>query len=240
MGVPAGQMYEEGSLEEFVERTGPSMEASPEYLIGIGDRLDVVFLYHTNLSQREVLVRDDGRISLPYVGDQMAMGYTPAELDSILTGRYSEILKQPNIAVMLNLPAEKQVYVVGYVQRPGGYEIKRPISMMQALALAGGIKSGGKPQNTVLIRRDRDEVLGIEIDVKAIMKGESVGSDVLLKNFDIVYVPKSRLKSVEEFSESVSKIIALPLGTTLQGWQIVNSIEQYQYFRLRNDEDVVK
>ena len=91
--------------------------------------------------------------------------------------------------------------------------------------------------NTVLIRRaSATEVVGIEIDVKAIMNGEAVHHDLLLKNYDIVFVPQSRLNSVAEFSETLAKIIDLPVGTTLQGWQIANSIEQYRFFRDRNDE----
>jgi polysaccharide export outer membrane protein len=236
MTVPSGAMYDRGALEEFVRETGPPLGATREYRIGIGDRLDVVFLYHSNLTTRHLLVRDDGRISLPHVGDQMAMGFTPMELDSVLTERFSEILRQPNLSVIVNEPAEKLVYVLGKVKKPGGYPFERPVSLLSALALAGGVDSGGKTENTVLIRRTTaTEVVGIEIDVKAIMKGNAVHNDLLLKNYDIVYVPQSRLSSVEDFAQSVSKIIELPLGTTLTGWQVVNTIEQYKYFQKRNE-----
>jgi len=235
MTVPSGEMYERGDLAEFINETGPPAGATPEYRIGIGDRLDIVFLYHANLTTRSLLVRDDGRISLPYVGDEMAMGFTPMELDSVLSGRFSEILKQPNLSVILTSPADKQVYVLGQVLRPGGYEFERPVSLLQALALAGGVRPEGNVGNTVLIRRTTaTEVVGIEIDVKAIMDGRAVHNDLLLKNFDIVYVPQSRLHTVEQFAESLAKIINLPLGTTLQGWQVANSIEQYKFFKDRN------
>jgi polysaccharide export outer membrane protein len=239
MTVPASAMYERAELPEFVNETGPPVGPTPEYRIGIGDRLDVIFLYHSNLTSREILVRDDGRISLPYIGDQAALGYTPMELDSLLTDRFAEILKQPNISVIVRQPAQKQVYVLGLVQRPGGYPFEKPVSLLSALALAGGVKDGGKPSNTVLIRRSTaTEVVGIEIDVKAIMDGSAIYNDLLLKNYDIVYVPQSRLKSVEEFASSLSTILALPLRSTLEGWQIANTIEQYRFFRERNrDED---
>jgi polysaccharide export outer membrane protein len=237
MTVPSGAMYERGALEEFVNQTGPPIGPTPNYRIGIGDKLDVVFLYHTNLSSREILVRDDGRISLPYVGDQEALGYTPMELDSILTIRFSEILKQPNISVILNAPAPKQVYVLGFVERPGGYDFQRPLSLLSALARAGGVKKGGKATNTVLIRRAKaTEVVGIEIDVEAIMNGSAIHNDLLLKNYDIVYVPQSRLSSTAEFAETLGKIINVPVGTVLDGWQLANSIEQYKFFRDRNSE----
>jgi polysaccharide export outer membrane protein len=231
MAIDAG-MYERGQIDEFVTETGPPAGAVPEYRIGIGDRLNVVFLFHKDLSQRLLLVRDDGRISMPYVGDQMAMGYTPMELDSILTVRFSEILREPNLSVIVDEPAKRQVYVLGMVKKPGGYEILRPISLVQSIALAGGVKEGGKPENTIVIRREEpNEIVGIEIDVKSIMKGESVQHDVLLKNFDIVYVPQSRLSSTAEFARSVKTILDLPIGTTLQGWQIANIIENYRFLK---------
>lgn len=238
MTVPSSAMYERGALEEFVARTGPPAGPIPHYRIGIGDRLDVVFLYHSNLTSRELLVRDDGRISLPYVGDQAAVGFTPMELDSILTGRFSEILKDPNLSVIVALPAEKQVYLLGHVNRPGGYPFQRPVSLLQAIALAGGVRRGGKLSNTVLIRRTTaSEVVGIEIDVDAIMNGDAIHDDVLLRNYDIVYVPQSGLSSAAEFAETVRKIIDLPVGTVLDGWQIANSVEQYRFFRDRNASD---
>jgi polysaccharide export outer membrane protein len=225
-------MYGSSELEEFVNRTGPPVGAAPEYRVGIGDKLDVIFLYHSNLSTRDLLVRSDGRISLPYVGDQVAMGYTPMELDSILTDRFSEILKEPNLSVILNEPAEQKVYVLGNVKAPGDYPCDRPVSILQAVALAGGFSGGAKPQNTILIRRESlTKIVGIEIDVKAIMKGEAVQSDILLKNYDIVFVPQSRLNTVADFARQVSDIVNLPLKTTLDGWQIANQKASYEFWR---------
>jgi polysaccharide export outer membrane protein len=231
-------MYDSDDLKEFVDQTGPPLGPTPEYRIGIGDRLDVVFLYHSNLTTRQLLVRSDGRISLPYVGDQVAMGYTPMELDSMLTEKFSDILKEPNLAVIVDEPAEQTVYVLGNVKSPGGYPYDRPVSLVQAVALAGGFSEGAKPQNTVLIRRvSPTRIVGIEINVNAVMKGQAVQSDILLKNYDILFVPRSRLNSLAEFARQVRDIVDLPLSVTLDGWQIANQKASYEFWRDNRNTD---
>src|SRR5690349_7990372 len=135
--------YQADSLQQFVADTGkqkPFLE--PEYVIGVGDQLEVVFPYHTNLTEREIVVRRDGRISLPYVGDQMAAGITPADLDSLLTVKYSEILRDPNLSVIVEKPAPQRVYVLGEVNTPGRFDFDDQMTMVQSVAAAGGFKKG--------------------------------------------------------------------------------------------------
>lgn len=238
MSAPSTQTYGSSQLEEFVNETGPPIGPTPEYRIAIGDRLDVVFLYHSNLTTRDLLVRSDGRISLPYVGDQVAMGYTPMQLDTLLTEKFSEILKDPNLSVIVSKPVEQTVYVLGNVKGPGGYPADRPISILQAIAKAGGFQEGAKPQNTILIRRvSLTKIVGVEINVKAIMDGKAVQSDILLKNYDIVFVPQTRLKSVADFVVQVRDIVSLPLEATLQGWQIATMQANYEFYRNRNNSN---
>ncbi len=79
-----GELYEQDQLGQFVEDTDP-LESEEDYVIGIGDRLDVVFFVHKELTTIDLLVRSDGRITLPYVGDVDAAGVTPMQLDSTLT-----------------------------------------------------------------------------------------------------------------------------------------------------------
>ena len=130
--------YDKGSLQEFVAETQAPLPPliDNEYVIGVGDELQVVFPYHTNLTERDLIVRRDGRISLPYVGDQMAAGITPMDLDSLLTVRFSEILREPNLSVIVSTPALQKVYVLGYVRTPGKVEFDDELSMLQAVSEA--------------------------------------------------------------------------------------------------------
>ena len=232
-GLPADsgaahEMYPRSDLEDFAKETAEPPTGSEEYRIGVGDVLDIVFVYHNNLSTRGIPVRHDGRISVPYVGDAMAAGLTPMELDSVLTSRFSEILRNPTLSVIVKAEAERVVYVLGEVHRPGGYPYKDRITLVQAIAAAGGTLESAKVANTVLIRREgMDKIVGIEVDVKSILGGESIQNDLLLRKYDIVYVPKAAIYTVAEFARQVDSI----MRPFLTGWQIRTLEANYEYFR---------
>lgn len=233
MEPPAvSKFYEPEQLGGFL---GESAEKqSNDYIIAVGDELDVVFLYHSDLTTRELIVRSDGRISLPYVGDVMAAGYRPMQLDSVLTSHFSEILRDPNLSVIVRSSVEKMVYVLGEVQTPGGYPFETSVSLLQSIALANGLKSSGKADHTVVIRREGvTRIIGVEVDVNAITRGEALHQDFMLRNNDIVYIPKKRLHSVRDFMEAINLIISPPIQTYLRGWEIANIDAVYEFYRKR-------
>jgi polysaccharide export outer membrane protein len=232
-GIPS-EMYEPQDLQSFVEESAAPSPGAEEYVIGVGDQLDVVFVYHQNLNTRDVPVRRDGRVSLPYVGDIMAAGLTPMTLDSLLTASFGEILRDPSLSVIIRKEAERLVYVLGEVDNPGGYPFTDQISLVQAVAAARGFKKSAKPAHTVVIRREGlDRIIGIEIDVKSIINGSAIENDILLRNYDIVYVPKSPIYTVGDFAREVNQIIGVPLNIILTGWQIRTLQANYEFFRAR-------
>lgn len=226
--------YDTEALAEFVTDTaGPTAPLlEPEYIIGVSDVLEVVFLYHTNLNTHGLKVRRDGRISLPYVGDHMAAGITPMELDSLLTVRFSEVLRDPNLSVIVREPALQKVYVLGQVRVPGRYEFDDELTMVQAVALAGGVEAAGMAQHAVLIRRRGvSQIVGVEVDLRSVMNGSAMGNDVRLRNYDIVYIPKHPIYGAADFAQEISRIITVPLDAVFKGWQIANLKENYQFYR---------
>ncbi len=226
--------YNADAVGEFVSDTSASapLVFEPEYVIGVNDVLEVVFLYHSNLTTRNLVVRRDGRISLPYVGDQLAAGITPMVLDSLLTVRFSEVLRDPNLSVIVNQPALQKVYVLGEVGHPGRYEFNDDLSMIGAVALAGGVKTSGMANHAVLIRRRGvSEIVGVEVDLRAAMNGSQMSNDLRLRNYDIVMVPKHPIYSAADFMQAVGTIISVPLDAVFKGWQIANLKENYQFYR---------
>ena len=210
----------------------PRRVIEPEYMIGVGDQLDVVFLFHSNLSTRDLVVRRDGKISLPYLGDQMAAGLTPMMLDSVLTGGFEEILRQPNISVIVRKSAGQKVYVLGEVKNPGGYEFPEEMSLVSSIATAGGLLKSADAEHAILIRRDGlQKIVGIEINVAGILAAAEIQNDLRLRNYDIVYVPKRPLYSAAEFVELVTEIILGPLDVVFRGWQIATLSANYEFFR---------
>jgi polysaccharide export outer membrane protein len=226
--------YDRDSVQQFVADTGTSTHAvlEPEYVIGVGDHLEVVFLYHSNLTTRDLVVRRDGRISLPYVGDHMAAGVTPMVLDSLLTSRFGEILRDPNLSVIVTEPAPQKVYVLGEVKTPGRIDFDDELTMVQAVAAAGGFLSGALPNHAVLIRRQGvSKIVGVEVDLQAVTAGAVLANDLRLRNYDIVFVPRHPIYSAAEFMQAVGDIINVPLDIVFKGWQIANLSASYEYFR---------
>ncbi len=226
--------YDAESVPQFVadtaKPTAPAVE--PEYVIGVNDVLEVVFLYHNNLTTRSLIVRRDGRISMPYVGDQMAAGVTPMVLDSVLTVRFSEVLRDPNLSVIVSEPAPQKVYVLGEVHTPGRFEFGDEMTMLQALATAGGVKPGGMTNHAVLIRRQGvAQIVGVEVDLRAAANGSKLTNDLRLRNYDIVLIPKHPIYSAAEFMQVIGDIINVPLDAVFKGWQIANLKENYQFYR---------
>jgi len=225
--------YDRDSLQTFVKETSkvtPFLEN--DYVIGVGDEIEVVFPYHTNLTERDIIVRRDGRISLPYVGDQMAAGITPMDLDSLLTVKYAEILREPNLSVIISQPAPQRVYVLGQVNTPGRFEFDDQMTMLGAVAAAAGFKKGAMSQHAVLIRRQSvSKIVGVEVDLKAVTQGAVLANDIPLRNYDIVFIPQHPIFTAADFMEAVGMIINTPLDAVFKGWQIANLSATYEYFK---------
>jgi polysaccharide export outer membrane protein len=227
--------YDPDSVQQFAGETSaaPYAAIEPEYVIGVGDLLEVVFLYHSNLTTRDLAVRRDGRISLPYVGDQMAAGVTPMVLDSVLTTRFAEILRDPNLSVIVKHSAPRKVYVLGQVKVPGRVEFDDELTMVQAVAAAGGFVPGALSNHAVLIRRQGvSKIVGVEVDLEAVTAGAVLSNDLRLCNYDIVFIPQHPIYSAADFMQAVDGIISVPLDAVFTGWQIANLSASYEYFRV--------
>lgn len=230
-----GRFYDSGEVQSFLEQTAPP-GVDAQYIVNVGDRLDVVFFIHKELTTVGLLVRSDGRITLPYVGDVSAAGYTPMQLDSALTERFSEVLRDPNLSVIVRDPAEKFVYVLGQVKLPGEFRFSSKISVVQAIARAQGFARGAKTSHVVVIRRDGPErIVGVEIDVASITHGKVFANDIWLRNYDIVFVPKTRLQSASEFIEILYDILFPPTDLMLRGWTAQVMWQQLEYLRAQDN-----
>lgn len=226
--------YQREELPAFVADTSTPAHAvlEPEYVIGVGDKLDILFLFQTNLSTRELVVRRDGRISLPYVGDQMAAGITPMTLDSLLTVKFSEILREPNLSVIVTVPAPQKIFVLGEVRLPGAFKIDEEVTALQSIALAGGFVSGAQKNHVVLIRREGvNRIVGTELDLASVVAGAQMGNDIRLRNYDIIFVPQHPIYSAADFMNQVYDIVNTPLDLVFKGWQIANLSASYEFFQ---------
>ena len=170
-----------------------------EYLIQVGDSLDIKFFYNAELNET-VTVRPDGRISLQLVHDVLAAGRTPAELTAALVEAYEPDLQRPEIAVIVRTFSSFKVYVDGEVVRPGMIPLVGPMTVLQALSAAGGAKETARLREVIIIRRgpyNRPNAFKIDVEIAA--KGTDLTQDILLASSDIVYVPRSSIANVNKW-----------------------------------------
>jgi protein involved in polysaccharide export with SLBB domain len=187
--------------------------ATQPYVIEPGDNLDVRFFYNPELNE-EVLVRPDGDISLPLVGQVKAAGRTPSQLEESLREGYSRELRQTAITVIVKGFAGQRVYVDGEVGQPQMVALEGGLTTIQAIASAGGFKNSARKGEVLVIRRnDGAPPVVIPVNLEAALDGSDTTQDVALLPYDIVYVPKSPVAQVNNWLEMyIKNNIPIPFG----------------------------
>lgn len=165
-----------------------TMKEPPEepYRIGSEDVLDVSVWHDPDLS-KVVPVRPDGFISLPMVGEVRAEGKTPVELEQEITGKLKEYVQQPKVTVIVHEVNATRVFVTGEVAHPGAFPIRGRMTVLQALALAGGFTDFANQGSIVVIRRNGK---GLPVDYADLVTDEDKDRlNVWLAPGDTVVVP---------------------------------------------------
>jgi protein involved in polysaccharide export with SLBB domain len=189
---------------------GPIAEA---YLIQIGDQLDIKFFYNPTLNE-QVTVRPDGRISLQLIQEVTVVGLTAAALTAELIERYSVDLRQPQVTVIVRGFGAQRVFVDGEVGRPGMVPILGPVTVLQAIAQAGGLKNTARESEIIVIRRNEANApVARQINLKKALNGSDARQDISLAPFDIVFVPRSRMSNVNVWMDHyIRQNIPIPFG----------------------------
>jgi polysaccharide export outer membrane protein len=129
-----------------------AMAGADDYRISPGDTLEVAVWGYEDLS-RTVIVRPDGNISLPVVGELRAQGATPDALAQMITTSLSRWVKNPRVSVIVKSFAQHQVFVLGAVGRPGAYPLQPGLTVAEAIALAEGFSPNADRDRITVIRR---------------------------------------------------------------------------------------
>ncbi len=164
----------------------PAEAAEAPYRIGPEDVLDVAVWRDADLS-RTVPVRPDGFISLPLVGDVKAEGKTPQELAAELGERLGALVQAPRVTVVVREVNSARIYVTGEVTRPGTYPLRGRMSLVQAIALAGGFSDFADREGIRIIRQGEAEAIPVRYSD---LVGDDAGKRLLLlRPGDTVVVP---------------------------------------------------
>jgi polysaccharide export outer membrane protein len=158
-----------------------------EYRIGREDVLEVVVWREPELT-RVVPVRPDGKISIPLAGEVEAAGRTPAELQAGITKALGPYVQDAAVAVLVREINAARVYVLGEVTRPGGFPLRGPMTVVQAIAVAGGRSEFASDEVLWLRQATGGKTERVSLSFDELVKGEAVGA-LWLKPGDVLYVP---------------------------------------------------
>jgi len=166
----------------------PAPPGDPAYLIGPEDTLDIS-VWKEEALKSTTLVRPDGGISFPLAGDLVAAGKTAAQVRDELVRRLSRFLPEPEVTVAVARVASYRIYVIGRVNKPGDIAVGRPLDVLQALAMAGGMTPFANEDGVRIIRRVDGRQVSIAFDYSRLRKGGDLSQNITLKSGDVLFVP---------------------------------------------------
>lgn len=159
-----------------------------DYLIGPDDVLAVNVWKQPEIS-RTVPVRLDGKISLPLIGDIKASGRTAVQLQSDIKEQLRKYLSSPEAAVIVQEPKSHKFNIVGEVTRPGSYIMTNRMTVLDAIAMAGGFRDFAKKTKIYVLRTNRDGSLArLPFNYKKLVAGD-ISEKVVLESRDTIIVP---------------------------------------------------
>jgi polysaccharide biosynthesis/export protein len=195
-------LAQESAPSESQDKTSPQTSPSSQnaevsgtkphdaqFVIGNDDMLAVNVWKEPDIS-RSVPVRSDGRISLPLVGEVQAAGKTPLNLEQDIAERLKNYIAEPEVTVMVQQINSQKFNVLGQVNRPGSYVLTNSITVLDAIALAGGFRDFAKQKSIYVLRQNADGSEGrIPFNYKEVVKGQNPAQNVKLQPRDTIVIP---------------------------------------------------
>jgi polysaccharide biosynthesis/export protein len=193
---------------------------TPEHTLSAGDQFEIRFPFAPEFNDR-LTVGMDGTVAPKLIGSIGVGGATIEEAAARLKQRYAGKLKSPELSITMRRYAPEMVYVDGWVGKPGLIRSDIPLTVTRALAQAGGVKTGAKTGDVLIMRHDADGAVhtySVAVPVGGYggvgLDGGGGPDDPLLKSFDVVYVPQTPIAAISDFAKQY--YTNLPFSATFQ------------------------
>ena len=159
------------------------------YIIGAEDVISVYVWKEPDMS-KTVPVRPDGMISLPLVGEIKAAGYTPVQLQDVLAASMKKIISDPQVTVVVEKISSLSFNIVGEVGHPGYFPLTRRMTVLDAIAMAGGFKDFAKTKKIYVLRTAANGTQErLPFNYKDVIKGKNPQQNIELQPRDTIVVP---------------------------------------------------
>jgi protein involved in polysaccharide export with SLBB domain/beta-lactamase regulating signal transducer with metallopeptidase domain len=167
----------------------PAVAASQgDYILGPEDELEIVVWRQPELTRRAV-IRPDGKIGMPLLGDVPAAGLTPTQLNDYLQVELKRWVSEPRVTVIVTAVRSPQVTIQGAIANPGAYLLSGPLTVAQLIGRAGGLLEFAKRDQIAVIRQEATGATRYLFNYTAFYTGSDLKQDLVLKAGDIVVVP---------------------------------------------------
>ena len=202
------------------------------YVVTEGDVLEISVWQVENLNKK-VVVRPDGKISFPLIGDVEARGRSIDELAADVTEKLKLYIKIPKVSIIVTSFGGKKIIILGEISGPGIIRFTAPIRIMEALALAGSYRESAGLKSVLVIRGDVERNADvIVVNALDILKG-NLRENIYIEKGDIIFVPRSFVGNVAYFVRQISPL----LGAATQQYSIKKTYYQFKNKDYRTDTD---
>jgi len=169
----------------------PAAAAAPsadEYVIGPDDVLSISFWREKDLSA-DVTVRPDGKVTVPLLNDVMASGRTPEQLRDAIQQMARAYLEDPTPTVVVKEIKSRRVFITGQVEKPGPYSLNDRLTVLQLIAVAGGLKEFADGKSITVMRSVNGRVVALPFNYRDVIRRKHLDQNVELRPGDTVVVP---------------------------------------------------
>jgi len=165
-----------------------TVPVDPKYAIGPQDVLSISVWKESDLTET-VVVRPDGRISLPLVNDVQAAGLTPMQLAGSVTAELRKYVSDPRVTVVVTQINSQRIYVLGEVNKAGAYALFPGMTLLQALSSAGGFTQFADVKKIYLLRTENGGQAKFLFNYKEVVHGRAPEQNIALRTGDTLIVP---------------------------------------------------
>jgi len=195
--------------EESQEK--PSLKIS-EFALGVGDSLDISVWRNDDL-KTSTKINPSGKFMFPLIGEVQAAGKDLSEVRDDIKVRLSKYLVDPQVSISVAAIQSRRVLVMGEVNAPGAFVLDRDLTVLDAVATAGGWNRDAKLSNVIVLRKVKEKVEARSYDMSGIVDGSGATENVLLQANDIIYVPVKKIANISRFMTYLGNILSPILMT---------------------------
>jgi polysaccharide biosynthesis/export protein len=159
------------------------------YVVGEADVLRINVWKQPEISQQNLVVRPDGMISVPLVGEVRVSGMTPVQIETTLVQELRQYVNEPRVTVTVAEVGSKTVYVTGEIQHPGSYPLVGPVDVLQIIAKAGGVTPYAHRRSVFVLREVSGKKEKLPVNYSRIFRGRNPEQNITLRPGDTVVVP---------------------------------------------------